>query len=534
MPNLQSLLNPIFEHAAFRGALQTLTAVEPGARAPATVSGLTSSAKTLLVAGLAHRLARPVVVLTADNETAANLQRTTSTFLAWLEPLGSPTVLTLPALDCSPYEGRSPHAEILEQRAVTLWSVAQGRARVLYVPIAAALGRFQARALYSSLALEFKIGDELTLEDLAEHLSGVGYEREEPVSDVGQFSTRGGIVDIFPPEAARPFRIEFLGDQIESLREFDPATQRSRRPVPAALLLPLSETKRSRQFFEKLVRALEKRVVAGGAAGAQTGAGIEREPEWANEYANPFPGWEVFAPLAEPHPISLFALFNNPVVLWDEPLDRTAQLKSFLEGWAAGFDEVRDVIPPRPRPEDILFTEQEFLQSVGAIPQLNLKELSLSGGVESRESRSPEFVLLTQPSPKFQAGLKGLVENLRGNLERGMSVVLVTPTGGKAERLRGILAEYEIPFDTATQEGTAAEPSQSGAGTKPAPTGVALMARGDLAEGFVIPDLEQMWLADSDLFGGFDWAPRRREHSGVSSFISGLGRSQGGRLRGAC
>ncbi|HXX22224.1 MAG TPA: transcription-repair coupling factor [Terriglobia bacterium] len=594
MPNLRSLLNPILEHAAFRGALRALTAVAPGTATPVTVSGLTSSPKALLVAALAHRLARPVVVLTADTETAANFQRTTSTFHAWLEPHSSLAVLTLPSLDCSPYEGRSPHAEILERRAVTLWSVAQGRARVLYVPVAAALGRFRERAFYSSLALEIKVGDELALDDLAEHLAGVGYEREEPVSDVGQFSVRGGIVDVFPPEAAWPFRIELSGDRIESLREYNPDTQRSRRPVARALLLPLSETRRSPQFFEKLVRALDQRALTGGAAEAQPNLRVEREPEWAGEYGNPFPGWEFFAPLAEPQPRNLLELFDNPVLLWDEPLDRDADRKRFLEGLASGFDEVRDVIPPRPRPEDVFLTEEEFLESIRAIPQLYFKELSLSREVESRESRSQEpaseggfgdlghaaittqesteeaivseaeqsapatefsaeearrpfaalragsegrryeeeFVFLTQPSPKFEAGVKGLVDNLRGALERGMSVVLVSPSSGKADRLRGILTEYEIPFGTPTEESISAGPSSTG--TPACAMGdtkqhrqeclcYAIMVRGDLAEGFVIPDLGQMWLADSDLFGGFDWASRRREHSGVLSFISGLG-----------
>jgi transcription-repair coupling factor (superfamily II helicase) len=583
-------LNPILDHAAFRGAVQALNGEASGPRPPVTISGLTSSAKALVVAGIAHKLTRPVVVLTSDNETAANLQRTTSTFNTWLDPLSGPAVLTLPELDCSPYEGRSPHAEILEQRAVTLWSVAQGRARVLYVPVAAAFGRFRERAFYSSLALELKLGDELDLDDLTEHLGGVGYERGEPVSDVGQFSVRGGMVDIFPPQAAWPFRIEFSGDQIESLREFDPDTQRSRRPVPAGLLLPLSETKHSRQFFQKLVRALEKRIIARGATGEQTRARVDLEPEWASEYANPFPGWEFLTPLVEPHPNSLFTLFDNPVLLWDEPLDRNAQLKRFLEGLASAFDEVRDVIPPRPTPEDIFLTEEEFLQSGGAVPQLYLKELCFeftpqaavegpSGGSEAHriephentqrteasagrqsppdgefltptegacrpEGRryfaagqspalpQPELVLLTQPSPKCHAGVKGLVENLRGNLERGMSVVLVVPTSGKAERLRGILAGYEIPFGTVTQEGISTEPGGTGTpacartdqpGELRGSAGAALMAHGDLTEGFVISDLQQMWLADSDLFGGFDWASRRRERSGVSSFISGLG-----------
>ena len=129
-----------------------------------------------------------------------------------------------------------------------------------------------------------------------------------------------------------------------------------------------------------------------------------------------------------------------------------------------------------------------------------------------------EFVLLTQPSPKLQSGVKGFADNLRGNLERGMFVVLVTPSSGKAERLRGILTEYDIPFETASTAGAPASGVEEQADRR-----YALMVRGDLAEGFVIPDLEQMWLADSDLFGGFDWASRRREHSGASSFISDLG-----------
>src|SRR5271157_3880196 len=383
MPSLQSLLDPILDHAAFRGALQALTADGSAARPPVTISGLTSSAKALVAAGVAHKLSRPVVVLTSDNETAAHLQRTTSTFCAWLEPLSSPAVLTLPALDCSPYEGRSPHAEILEQRPVALWNVARGRTRVLYVPVAAALGRFRERALYSSLALELKVGDELDLDDLIEHLGGVGYERGEPVSDVGQYSVRGGIVDVFPPEAEWPYRIELWDDRIESLREFDPDTQRSRQPVPSAMLLPLSEVTRSRQFFDKLVGALDKRANPRG--GQEVAPRFEREPEWAGEYGNPFPGWEFFAPLAEPHPRSLFALFDNPVVLWDEPLDRDAQWRDFLEKLAAEYDEVRDVVPPRPRPWDICLNEKEFQEIVKGLPQIYLKELALTRPAESAE-----------------------------------------------------------------------------------------------------------------------------------------------------
>jgi hypothetical protein len=78
-------------------------------------------------------------------------------------------------------------------------------------------------------------------------------------------------------------------------------------------------------------------------------------------------------------------LFDNPVVIWDEPLDRHTQWKSFLEKLAAEYDEVRDVVPPRPRPEDICLTEKEFQEIVQGLPQVYLKELALGRGAESGE-----------------------------------------------------------------------------------------------------------------------------------------------------
>src|SRR5262249_39314293 len=145
------------------------------------------------------------------------------------------------------------------RRAVALWNVARGGARVLVTPLAGALGRFREPSSYRSLALELRVGDELSLSDLIEHLTGIGYEVREPANNVGLFSIRGVIVAVYPTEAEWPFRVEFLGDQVESVREFDPATQRSRKPVPSALILPLLEAKLSTEFFTNLIRVLVER-----------------------------------------------------------------------------------------------------------------------------------------------------------------------------------------------------------------------------------------------------------------------------------
>jgi transcription-repair coupling factor (superfamily II helicase) len=581
MADLHSLFQPLLEHPSVRGALEALSAPSPQ---PIAVSGLTPAAKALVVAALAHQLQRPVVVLTRDNEAAQAYRQTTATFLDWLKPGGGSSVQMLPAVDCSPYEGRSPHAEIQEQRAVALWNLARGGVRVMFAAVASALGRFRDGAFYASLALDLKVGDELNLDDLIEHLRSVGYEPGEPVAAVGQYSVRGGIVDVFPPEAEWPFRLEFFGDQLESVREFDPSSQRSRKPTPHALLLPLSEAQRSPQFFERLTRVLMLRAREHA---QERGTPLpEREPDWVAEHSNTFPGWEFFVPLVEPHPHTLFSLLDRPVVIWDEFLDRQTEIPIMLESWAAGFEEVRDITPPRPQPHDVYLGNAEFARAIQGLAQISLKELGIEsiapaaevssqavviGGdlyfppegqdfaqeleksdelrVTSDERRDtsvensvvpspqslapsplprapdapmnrwPDHPILTQSPPKYQGGVKALVEDLRVRVKRGESVIFVVPTSGKVDRLREILKDYEIPFTTLTGE----KDKRAGA-TAAAESGGAFIARGEIREGVAFPDLRQLWLADADLFGGFDWAARgRRERSGISSFISDLG-----------
>ncbi len=513
MSNVRSLLPPVLDDAVFRSVVEALGAPH----GDVTVSGLTRTAKALVIAGLAHKLNRPLVVLTGENEGADELRQASQTFLSWLEGKASSSFASvLPELDCTPYDDRSPHPEISERRAVALWNIAHGQTRILFVPIAATLGRFRDRIYYSSLALELKPGDELSMDDLVEHLAGVGYERGEPVSDVGQFSVRGGILDVFPPGAPWPVRVEFFGDRIESLREFDPDSQRSRQPASTALLLPLTETRRSKKLFEGIQRALIERTRARDHERKRS-RGIS-EPDWAPIYSHEFPGWEFYAPLAEPGPNSLLSLFDNPVVVWDEPQDRRKQLQETLESLYLKFDEVRDSDPLPPAPGEIFFTDPEFITAQGKSPQLSLKELALGSG--------DELTLLAQPAPKFHGDVKALAEDLRGRLAQQERVALVLPAAGKLDRMREVLNEYQLPFES-LETGDVETLRRSVSGELPAESGIpptaVLLARGEIEFGVVFPGLKLALLTDGDVFGGFVWGPQaRQERSAVSSFISDL------------
>ena len=607
MPTAASVLDPIFAHPSFGAARQFLERTLPPTGESLAVSGLTASAKALIVAGIAHSITTPLIVLTSDNESADRLARAATTFLTWLGDQKI-AVGVLPEFDCGPYEGRSPHAEIAERRAIALWRIANRETRVFFAPVGAALGRFRAASFYRSLALELKPGDEVSLDDLAEHLTTIGYERAEPVVEVGQFSFRGGIVDLYAPEAPNPIRIEFFGDQVESLRAFDPATQRSQKKTASTLVLPLTENARSPKFFHDLVAVLAQRSPAPGAG----------EPEWTAEYSAPFPGWEFFAPLAVPHPNSLLSLFDRPIVIWDEKLARAQQVATTLESWQAAYDEIRDIIPPRPRLEEVVLTEAEFHRIDERAAQLDLKGLSVvsdpfseaenqesgekseirnqksekeeigdtgdrSQEIEERpetrnqkseeevpgvrdqvpeeESREkPEIqeseerqrtvdngprtkddgqgtkdvVLETEPAPKFHGDVKAFAADLRTRLDQHETLVLVPPTTGKADRLREILEEYQIPFSTlgtpASTRGLTEPADQSGAIT--GATGLPIVNRqssivnilcGELDEGVVLPDLRLTLVADADLFGEFVWSgPARRTRAAAASFLSDL------------
>ncbi|MGH9446198.1 MAG: transcription-repair coupling factor, partial [Terriglobia bacterium] len=226
-----SFLKRIFDHPSIQFLAESLSAPDQNS-GPVFLFGLARPAKALVIAALARRLRRPLIVLTTDNEAAERLGAMTATFFGWFgEPASA--VVNLPFFDVTPYESRSPHPEIAERRAIALGNIAANRVRALFAPAPVACQRFRNKSYYHSLSLNLALGDEISIGDLIDHLAGTGYESHEPADSVGCYSMRGGIIDVFPPLADWPFRIEFLGDQIESIREFDPDTQRSRRPVEA-------------------------------------------------------------------------------------------------------------------------------------------------------------------------------------------------------------------------------------------------------------------------------------------------------------
>src|SRR5688572_6329195 len=244
MPVLQGVLRRVTEGQEF---VRLRSAVEGGARV-VSVAGLTSgAARALALAALRRETGRRFAVVLQSNRDMEAWERDLRFWSGALrdgggeERRGAEDVLTLPASESDPYAGASPHAETLERRALALWHLAHGRGGFTLLSARALVRRTVSPARLLQAGAQLRRDAEFAPEDLLELLLASGYVREDPVGAVGEFSMRGGILDVWSPGEGAPVRVEFFGDTVDSIRRFDPETQLSIEPLRETEVVPMRE-----------------------------------------------------------------------------------------------------------------------------------------------------------------------------------------------------------------------------------------------------------------------------------------------------
>jgi transcription-repair coupling factor (superfamily II helicase) len=460
LPAVRERLDAVLRHPAVEGALGAL---RDGAQ-HISLSGLHDVAKALIAAYLTHELRRPAFFITDSNRRAEALAETVR-FFSSVFPVANGGVATLPAFDTLPWEAQSPHADILERRAATLFRLTDGQVSLVIAPVQAALWRFQDATVYLSLARTLTKDAEVPLEELIAHLAGVGYTRTEMVELPGQFAMRGGIVDVFSAEALRPVRIELLGDTVESVREFDPRTQRSVAPVQRTTLLPLTEWN-----VAELVGAPQ--------AGRQNSAS-----DWE---ATSF-----FGPFEQSGQSSLFELAESslkPVVFLDEPQNLREAAEKHLAHAAAIYE--RHGSASAPGASHFFLNEGEFAAALAKTSQTHLEQLAVEIG------SAPQFELSSRPSPRFHGDVVACMANVKAQLASGGKVFLTAASTGELERLADIAREYDVSYVLGESENAAAGYTAEGA----LETAGLLLMRAPFAEGVAFPEAKLTVFGHADLF----------------------------------
>jgi transcription-repair coupling factor (superfamily II helicase) len=367
---------------AFRAVRRELAGEAPSARA----TNLAGSSRTVLAAALAEDLGIPVLVVAPTAERG-------EAWLADLESLlGEGAIGWYPQWEILPYEPGAPQREIEGQRLEFLAGLLEGSVRVGVTTARAALQKILPPAALERRLLRLSPGDRADLNEIARRLVRMGFERESMVAEVGTFSIRGGIVDVFGYRYADPVRLELAGDRVESIRAFDLGTQRSLGPLDRVEILPARE---------RPADAAEDR---DGEDASERGIALTALAEWL-------------------HPDTL--------VVRDEPARTAAAAGEAWEevvGRYAEASEEREV----PAPQDLWLDPEAFERSLAPYRRLDLESLHMQG-----DERAIRFAT-REPEP-VQRSMKRLTDVLRHDLASGILPVVLCDNLGQLERLEELL-----------------------------------------------------------------------------------------------
>src|SRR2546421_619736 len=536
---LQSVLRRVTESPEFR---RLASEVAEGARV-VSVAGLTSaSARALALAALRRETGRRFAVVVAANRDMEAWERDLS---FWCGALGvgaddeCEPVLSLPASEGDPYAGASPHAETLERRALALWRLAHGRGQFALLSARALVRRTVAPSSLLQAGALLRRDEDYPPEDLVELLLASGYVREDPVGAVGEFSMRGGILDVWSPGEDAPVRVEFFGDTVDSIRRFDPETQLSIEQLQTTELVPMRELTVGRDDFrlwaefardrwsdESHTRALKDRTVY--AAEGET-----------------FAGWEWLIPLVVKTDASAFEYLRDTVLVLDEPAEIEQYVAASFETVEARYGENDAAGEIGLRPEELYLTVEELRARIDNVSRVELRALGRAAAVTDERfageaeqpnarigrarnapqplflfpavERAPEVEWRSLPAKRYHGRIPDLAADVRHAREERSSLTLFSmPSLGVAERVADMLGDYNVSARVALA-------GEGGANVEDFP---AVVTVGKLSGGFELPGAHLVVHVETDLFDEASGAGVEQRAAGTAERQKAKGKRQ--------
>ena len=498
---------------------------DAAAHVPAAVYGMSETQKAHIAASLSGDARRPVLFVVASDQAAARAHEDI------LQMLGGGAAI-FPARETHLYQAVAQSQELSCRRIETLQRLLSGEVRVVVAPVDALMQRLMPRALFEAHTLRLKEGDVRAPGDLAAALSQAGYAREEMVEGKGQFALRGGILDVFPPDALSALRIEFFDDEVDSIRTFDVLTQRSQARLKEAVIPPAAEAlvdpAQGPQAAQRLRASLQTALAAAHEGGTASLLGSLPMQE---EYLKSDVGREVLARAARPgtpgerlegavrdmadaleagryvrglerymnllyaRSETILDYMDDPLVVLDEP-DR---LRDRCDNRQLEFDEALKSALERAE----AIGEQAGLLLDGADTMAQLTRggaLAMTGFLRAMGGFVPKDVVQIEGmgASSYQGQLKELCADLQRWRQDGWRVALLSGGVARGQRLLASLAEL----------GASCAFREQGEQIDPGEAAIVPLA---LTHGFQYPQLKLMVIADGDIFGVAQKRTRSRQ-----------------------
>jgi len=415
---------------------------------PLLLASVADGAEGLVIADLARSIAArenppaiSLAVICRDGPRMAMLHRALAFFAPDME------VLEFPAWDCLPYDRVSPHAGMVAQRMSTLARLARatGRERpsVLLTTVNAILQRVPPREMLARQSLAAAPGNVLPMDGIIAWLELNGFNRASTVREAGDYAVRGGILDLFAPGMGEPVRLDFFGDTLESIRLFDPETQRTNADLRALDLVPIAEF----QLTSDTIRAFRTGYVAAFGAAAPDDLLYTAVTEGRR-----FPGMEHWLPLFHKQMDTLFDYVDgSPVVI--EPLaeeaahERLAQIADYFQARKEALDHDGSSAPYKPLPPDKLYLAEAEWRA-----RLDKSALARLSPFAAPEGAADAIDVATRAGKNFAAErsepgknvFEALTKHVEGLQSAGKRAVIALWSEGSRERMGHVLAEHGL------------------------------------------------------------------------------------------
>ncbi|WP_107853043.1 transcription-repair coupling factor [Oceanimonas marisflavi] len=460
----------------------------PTPKPRASLGGLTGSSLALAIAGQVKQQSQRVLLVVPDTPTALRLEQEVRHLLAD----DALPVRLLPDWETLPFDQFSPHQDIISQRLETLYGLPELSRGLLIVPVTTLMLRTPPRDWLERNSLWLKVGDRLDLHHLRQRLEQAGYRAVEQVLEHGEFAARGALLDLFPMGAIDPVRIDFFDDEIDTLRPFDPDTQRSKDKVKEVRLLPAREFPTDGAAIELFRGQYRERFA------------LRNEPESLYHRVSQGqlpPGIEYYFPLFFEQTQTLFdALPETMLVLAVGDIEPAAQ--AFWRDVNERYEDRRhDLLRPLLAPDELYLKPDALMQQLNRWPRLQLSQEPVpekGDRVNAPVRVLPELEVEHQKTEPL-ARLLAFCQPFAGR------ILFSVESAGRREALTELLAGSPLqPTPVNSLNDFAAGSDKVG------------LLVGPLAQGFVLGD-EFALICEGDLLGGRVIQRRRREKSAALS-----------------
>ena len=470
--DLSGLIECVIRDPAVRGLVQVVASRKP------LSAVVLDSAKPCLVAALRRELGRPILVVTARGGGAVAMQEQISLWSSSGEE-----VSLFPEPDVLPYEARGwdPAVALDRIRVLdVLVNESRGAGPVVVTSIPAIALKTLSRKRYADLCFEVRAGGRIAQRELIERLLAAGYYSDGPVELPGTFARRGGIIDVYPPTEDRPVRLDFFGDEVESVRGFDPGTQASIESLNKVRIGPARESLLDEESeVEREGTGASLSLSGGGAEGATalrnvlegyvSGAGLESRDAYSQLFQK--------GSFLEYLPKDTVVLLEGGALLESAYAELLEQAEEVRAG-RVDKGELPSAIPAAfPEWKDVRMS----LEESGTVVRLEGWD---------RAGEPDAGMMDFAPTPNFGGHLRYFLRDLRGMLEEGCRVAIVSH---QAERLAELLAEVDV-----------FTPVLPGIKDLPTP-GAPLLVKGSVAEGWTLKgsgkEKPMVLFTDKEIFG---------------------------------